>query len=204
MSLIRRTLLTKPLLTPSYRRTLTTTPLHLASESYGGSSSPATNHPEAESTPSKSTSDAEHPGPPPPDVGKGTGGGPTKKGDGGHGGGSEAGAGAGGKSGGGKGGESGGKPAIHSERVEGGESAEARKHNEELGQRSAGQGGKGRAEGDGVGKGFWKGELRFCSFVSFLFFRLVWRGWGVEGLLEDLHGVGLTVVLGSGGRDADP
>ncbi|KAI1076078.1 hypothetical protein F5B20DRAFT_340874 [Whalleya microplaca] len=59
-------------------RTLTTTP-RIRAQGYGdGKGGPGADDPQSQPASSAATHAAEHPGPVPPDVGKGTGGGPTK------------------------------------------------------------------------------------------------------------------------------
>lgn len=65
---------------PQAYRSLTTSPRYLA-QGYGdGKGDPAADNPQSQPASSDAQHNAEHPGPSPPDVGKGTGGGPTKAG----------------------------------------------------------------------------------------------------------------------------
>ncbi|KAK9774205.1 hypothetical protein AB5N19_13771 [Seiridium cardinale] len=67
-----------PATAPSYR-TFTTTPRAFAGQGYGdGKGSPEGEKPSEQPEANKTQENSEHPGPAPPDVGKGTGGGPTK------------------------------------------------------------------------------------------------------------------------------
>lgn len=132
----------------------------LASQDYGsGSGSPEGENPQDQPS-SGITSDKEHPGPAPPDVGKGTGGGPTKKGEGGHGPPHEGPSGKKGKED-----ISGAQPKILSEGQDSNkeESEEVRRHNEDMGKRhdrpKEGVDDQGK---DYVDKGFWSGEYLFC------------------------------------------
>lgn len=62
-----------------YHRGLSTTPRVLAQQGYGdGKGSPEGEKPQQEPAATRAQESSEHPGPAPPDVGKGTGGGPTK------------------------------------------------------------------------------------------------------------------------------
>jgi hypothetical protein len=64
---------------PQSHRTFITTPRVLAQQGYGdGKGDPAAEDPQDQPAASPAQEQSEHPGPPPPDVGKGTGGGPTK------------------------------------------------------------------------------------------------------------------------------
>ena len=61
------------------RRGMSTTPRMLAQQGYGdGKGSPEGEKPQQEPAATRAQEGSEHPGPAPPDVGKGTGGGPTK------------------------------------------------------------------------------------------------------------------------------
>ncbi len=167
---------------PSSRQFLFTANRTYASQAYGsGEGDPKGSNPQSQGA-NPATSNAEHPGPPPPDVGKGTGGGPTKKDGGGHQGGSadvkssksssndSQAKGKGKKSAGEqtKGGSP--QPKILSE--DGPPADEnlpddVKKHNEEMANRrdklfehSS------RKEGDEVDKGFWKGELPSLSLLG--------------------------------------
>ncbi|KAI1849449.1 hypothetical protein JX266_004944 [Neoarthrinium moseri] len=65
--------------TPRTYRTFITTPRSAAQQGYGdGKGSPEAENPQDQPASSKAQESGEHPGPAPPDVGKGTGGGPTK------------------------------------------------------------------------------------------------------------------------------
>ncbi|KAI0157887.1 hypothetical protein GGR52DRAFT_180127 [Hypoxylon sp. FL1284] len=65
---------------PQAYRSFATSPRSLA-QGYGdGKGNPAADNPQSQPASSGAQHDAEHPGPSPPDVGKGTGGGPTKAG----------------------------------------------------------------------------------------------------------------------------
>ena len=139
----------------------------MASQDYGsGSGSPEGENPQKQPS-STITSDKEHPGPPPPDVGKGTGGGPTKKDEGGHG---PPHKGPSGKQG--KKDVSEAQPKILSD-GQGQpkeESEEVRRHNEDMGKRhdrpTEGVDDQGK---DYVDKGFWKGESSVNSEFSHIY-----------------------------------
>ena len=127
----------------------------LASQDYGsGSGSPEGENPQAQPS-STITSDKEHPGPAPPDVGKGTGGGPTKKDEGGHG---PPHSGPSGKKG--KEDLGGAQPKILSEGSgPKEESEEVRRHNEDMTKRhDRPREGVDDQGNDYVDKGFWSGE----------------------------------------------
>ena len=130
-----------------------------AQQSYGGGEGdPKGENPQQQG--SNPSADLEHPGPPPPDVGKGTGGGPTKAGD------KEQstkqhGASGGTGTSGSKQSSSGAQPKIHSTSAPTEGSEGVKKHNEEFEQRKHGKAtnevdDKGK---DNVGKGFWSGML---------------------------------------------
>ncbi|MCJ1317123.1 hypothetical protein MMC15_002445 [Xylographa vitiligo] len=143
---------------------LSVTPLQrrrYAHQSYGGGEGdPKGETPQQQGT-NPVSADKEHPGPPPPDVGKGTGGGPTKAGSDGsdtqqHGG---AGSGSGSGSSGSTQSKSGASPKIHSENMPAEESADVKKHNEELEKRHDRASNKvDDAENDNVSKKFWSGH----------------------------------------------
>ena len=137
-----------------------------AQQSYGGGEGdPKGENPQKQG--SNPSADLEHPGPAPPDVGKGTGGGPTKAGnkrqsteEQGTGGGTEA---SGSKQSG-----SGAQPKIHSASIPTEASEEVKKHNEEFEQRKHGKATnevdhKGK---DHVGKGFWSGMFSIETIYS--------------------------------------
>ncbi|KAI1767497.1 hypothetical protein GGR53DRAFT_113578 [Hypoxylon sp. FL1150] len=66
---------------PQAYRSFATSPRHFLAQGYGdGKGDPAADDPQNQPPSSGAQQSAEHPGPPPPDVGKGTGGGPTKAG----------------------------------------------------------------------------------------------------------------------------
>ena len=153
------------------RRLLSTSNRNHAEQSYGsGAGDPKGSDPQSQGA-SPATCNAEHPGPPPPDVGKGTGGGPTKKsGDGHHGGDAESktpssGGGSGGADQGSTGTLSKGgspQPKILNEGPPADEhlSDDVKKHNEEMANRKDKPfEASGQREGDAVDKGYWKGEL---------------------------------------------
>ena len=158
----------------------------LASQDYGsGSGSPEGESPQKQ--PSSSTSsDKEHPGPAPPDVGKGTGGGPTKNDEGGHGPPQEGPSGKKGKED-----VSGARPKILSEGQDSNkeQSEEVRRHNEDMGKRhDRPQEGVDDQGKDYVDKGFWSGE-----------YPLHWRQCFIR------EGDGLLIArVGQGGADRSP
>ena len=101
----------------------------------------------------------EHPGPPPPDVGRGSGGGPTKAGDGGNNP-QQKGTSDGGESSGPTQSKSGASPKIHSEGTPAEASEDVKKHNEELENRHDRAANKVDEDGkDNVHKGYWSGTL---------------------------------------------
>lgn len=142
--------------------------LYAQQSSYGGADDdPKAGDPQNQG--SNPSADLEHPGPSPPDVGKGTGGGPTKADGGGHntkqnesssGSGSESG-GKGEVSSGGKA-SNGAQPKIHNSKVPEAheESEDVKQHNKEMDNRRLG--GAQNKQDDGskhdVDKGFWSGE----------------------------------------------
>ena len=134
-----------------------------AQQSYGsGEGDPKGENPQQQG--SNPSADLEHPGPPPPDVGKGTGGGPTKAGNKGQ---STEQHGPSGGSGtsGSKQSSSGAQPKIHSASIPTEASEGVKKHNEEFEQRKHGKATnemdhKGK---DNVGKGFWSGMFSLES-----------------------------------------
>ena len=132
-----------------------------AHQSYGGGEGDPKGETPQQQGANPVSADKEHPGPPPPDVGKGTGGGPTKAGSDGnnaqqHGG---AGSGSGNGSSGSTQSKSGASPKIHSENMPAEESADVKKHNEELENRHDRASNKVDDEGkDNVSKKFWSGK----------------------------------------------
>ena len=140
-----------------------------ADQSYGGGEGdPKGETPQQQGT-NPASADKEHPGPPPPNVGKGTGGGPTKAG--GDGNGSQQHGGAGSSSGSGSSGstqsKSGASPKIHSENMAAEESADVKKHNEELENRHDRASNKVEDDGkDNVGKKFWQGKMSIDVFTG--------------------------------------
>ena len=97
----------------------------------------------------------EHPGPPPPDVGKGTGGGPTKGHEGGNNTEQSPSSGSSGQSGASQ--SSGGpQPKIHSEKVPAEESDDVKAHNEDMAKRHDRANAEVDNKGHTVEKGFWK------------------------------------------------
>ncbi|KAI4265939.1 MAG: hypothetical protein L6R35_007011, partial [Caloplaca aegaea] len=106
---------------------------------------------------SNPSAETEHPGPPPPDVGKGTGGGPTKAGEGGHN--TQQNSSSEGSSSGQSGANqsSGGpQPKIHSESIPTEESDDVKAHNEDMGKRHDRANTKVDVKEQTVEKGFWK------------------------------------------------
>lgn len=135
--------------------------LYAGSSYGGGEGDPKGENPQDQG--SNPSADLEHPGPPPPDVGKGTGGGPTKSGGDGHN--TKENASSGGQSTSSSGGSGGGpQPKIHNQEAptEHSQSEEVKAHNREM------AAGHDRAEekspdkeNDKVKKGFWSGK-RAC------------------------------------------
>jgi hypothetical protein len=129
-----------------------------AGSSYGGGEGdPKGENPQDQG--SNPSAHLEHPGPPPPDVGKGTGGGPTKAGGEGHN--TQQNQSSGGQAG--DGGEGGGpQPKIHKHDApeESTHSEEVRAHNKDMDKRHdrAEEKSPEREDSDKVDKGFWSGE----------------------------------------------
>lgn len=161
-----------------------------ASQSYGGGEGdPRGEEPQKQGS-NPATSDLEHPGPPPPSVGQGTGGGPTKAGsssdgkDTQHHGGASSGGSSGKGSSSSTQSKSGASPAIHSENIPAEESAEVKKHNEELENRHDRASNKVNEDGqDNVSKSFWSGMITTAIL---------------------LHGLANETRLGRGGADKNP
>ena len=158
-----------------------------AQQSYGsGEGDPKGENPQEQGA--NPSANKEHPGPPPPDVGKGTGGGPTKAGGEEHNGqqseqkssSSGSGNGAAGK------GEEGAQPKILDERKPPTEPSEdVKKHNAEMDQRYGKAQSRVDEEGkDNVGKGWWKGEFDPQQF---------------QGVHADM-----SPIVGHGGADREP
>lgn len=129
---------------------------YYASQSYGGGQGdPKGETPQEQG--SNPSAETEHPGPPPPDVGKGTGGGPTKAGEGGHN--TQQNSSSEGSSSGQSGANqsSGGpQPKIHSESIPTEESDDVKAHNEDMGKRHDRANTKVDVKEQTVEKGFWK------------------------------------------------
>lgn len=166
---LRRSFATAAPRAPFTRSTFKSPHRFYAQQSYGsGEGDPKGENPQEQGA--NPSADLEHPGPPPPDVGKGTGGGPTKAGGEGHGAGQQSSS-SGAKSGGtGKSanaekGKEGAKPKILDESSPPAEPSEdVKKHNEEMDQRYEKAANHVDEPGnDNVGKGFWKG--RSISFL---------------------------------------
>lgn len=125
----------------------------------GGEGDPKGENPQDQG--SNPSAELEHPGPPPPDVGKGTGGGPTKKGADGHNtlqnessGGQAA------SSGGSNGGGDGPQPKIHKHDApeEHTHSDDVKAHNADMAKRHDRANEKSLDEEDKVDKSYWSGE----------------------------------------------
>lgn len=154
-----------PIHTPP-RITLTSTyaqqrRLYAGSNYGGGEGDPKGENPQDQGP--NPSADLEHPGPPPPDVGKGTGGGPTKKGADGHN--TEqnsSSVGQAASSGGSSGGSDGPQPKIHKHDAPEAHthSDDVKAHNEDMAKRHDRATEKGPDEDDKVDKGFWSGK---CS-----------------------------------------
>ena len=135
-----------------------------ASQSYGGGEGdPRGESPQKQGS-SPATSDAEHPGPSPPDVGKGTGGGPTKKGSSGHGGKDTMGSSREGSkqtSGGGPLSEAAAQPKIHKHETPHPDThtEDVRAHNAEVAKRRDKPHEGSSNDGDRVDGDYWKGEF---------------------------------------------
>ena len=140
-----------------------------AQQSYGGGEGdPKGETPQQQGT-NPASADKEHPGPPPPDVGKGTGGGPTKAGSDGNDAQQHGGAWSGSSSGssGSTSSKSGASPRIHSENTPAEENADVKKHNEELEKRHDRASNKVDDDGkDNVSKKFWSGKTSSCVFTG--------------------------------------
>lgn len=125
-----------------------------ASQSYGGGQGdPKGENPQDQG--SNPSAELEHPGPPPPDVGKGTGGGPTKKDEGGHNTQENASSGSSKQSGASQS-KGGPQPKIHAENSPTEESDDVKAHNEDMGRRHDRANAEVDAKGETVEKGFWK------------------------------------------------
>ncbi|KAL8665093.1 MAG: hypothetical protein Q9202_002493 [Teloschistes flavicans] len=105
---------------------------------------------------SNPSADKEHPGPPPPDVGKGTGGGPTKAHEGGHNTQQNASSGGSSKQSGANQSSSGPQPKIHSENIPAEENDDVKAHNEAMARRHDRANAEVDSKGETVEKGFWK------------------------------------------------
>ena len=131
-----------------------------AHQSYGGGEGdPKGENPQAQG--SNPSADKEHPGPPPPAAGHGTGGGPTKANQDGHNSLENESSGGSGKTdaSSSKGASTGAQPKIHNHAPPAELSEEAKKHNEEFGNRYGAQAKDDHNEKQKVGKGFWSGEV---------------------------------------------
>ena len=130
-----------------------------AGSSYGGGEGdPKGENPQEQG--SNPSADLEHPGPPPPDVGKGSGGGPTKAGAQGHNTEQNVSSRGQGSSGSKDGGEDGPQPRIykHSPPTDEHHSDDVKRHNEEMSKRHDRPQEKSPDGEDKVDKNFWKGE----------------------------------------------
>ncbi|KAI4109402.1 MAG: hypothetical protein L6R37_000559 [Teloschistes peruensis] len=107
---------------------------------------------------SNPSADKEHPGPPPPDVGKGTGGGPTKAHEGGHNTQQNESSSGGSKQSGAKQSTSGPQPKIHAENTPAEENDDVKAHNEDMAKRHDRANAEVDSKGETVEKGFWKGS----------------------------------------------
>lgn len=133
-----------------------------ASQSYGsGQGDPKGENPQEQG--SNPSAEQEHPGPPPPNVGKGTGGGPTKSGEQGHNTQENASSGGNSTKSGSSGGQSGAsqssggpQPKILSENVPAEESDDVKAHNEDMAKRHDRADAEVDKKGQTVGKSFWK------------------------------------------------
>ncbi|KAL8768650.1 MAG: hypothetical protein Q9209_005209 [Squamulea sp. 1 TL-2023] len=144
---------------PSFTRSTTRTfQQHraYAGQSYGGGQGdPKGETPQEQGA--NPSAEQEHPGPPPPDVGKGTGGGPTKAGSDGHNTQDGPSKGSSGKSGASQ--SSGApQPKILSENPPAEESDDVKAHNEDMGKRHDRANAEVDEKGETVEKGFWKGS----------------------------------------------
>ncbi len=133
--------------------------LYAGSSYGGGEGDPKGENPQDQG--SNPSADLEHPGPPPPDVGKGTGGGPTKKGAEGHN--TEQNSSSGGQaasSGGSSGGGDGPQPKIHNPDTPEAHthSDDVKAHNEDMGKRHDRPSESSPDEDDRVDKPYWSGE----------------------------------------------
>ncbi|KAL9578206.1 MAG: hypothetical protein Q9212_005865 [Teloschistes hypoglaucus] len=107
---------------------------------------------------SNPSAEKEHPGPPPPDVGKGTGGGPTKAGEGGHNTQQNDSSSGSSKQSGAKQSTSGPQPKIHAENNPAEENDDVKAHNEDMAKRHDRANAEVDSKGETVEKGFWKGS----------------------------------------------
>ena len=136
--------------------------LYAGSSYGGGEGDPKGENPQDQG--SNPSANLEHPGPPPPDVGKGTGGGPTKKGAEGHNTQQNTSSGGGGQSGSGSSGAP--QPKIHKHDAPSEEhhSEEVRKHNEDMSRRHDRAEEKSPDKDDKVDKQYWSGMYTLGHF----------------------------------------
>ncbi|KAL8732899.1 MAG: hypothetical protein Q9166_002500 [cf. Caloplaca sp. 2 TL-2023] len=129
---------------------------YYAGQSYGGGQGdPKGETPQQQGA--NPSAEKEHPGPPPPDVGKGTGGGPTKAGSEGHN--TQEGPSKGSSEQSGASQPSGGpQPKIHAEQTPAEESDDVKAHNEDMTKRHDRANAEVDKKGETVEKGFWKGS----------------------------------------------
>ncbi|KAL8636028.1 MAG: hypothetical protein Q9228_006534 [Teloschistes exilis] len=120
----------------------------------GGQGDPKGETPEKQG--SNPSADKEHPGPPPPDVGRGTGGGPTKAHEGGHNTQQNESSSGGSKQSGAKQSTSGPQPKIHAENTPAEENDDVKAHNEDMAKRHDRANAEVDSKGETVEKGFWK------------------------------------------------
>ncbi|KAL8935685.1 MAG: hypothetical protein Q9211_004569 [Gyalolechia sp. 1 TL-2023] len=128
---------------------------YYAAQSYGsGQGDPKGENPQDQG--SNPSADKEHPGPPPPDVGKGTGGGPTKAHEGGHNTQQNASSGASSAKSGASQSNGGPQPKIFSGDQPTEESDEVKAHNQDMAKRHDRANAEVNDDRQTVGKDFWK------------------------------------------------
>lgn len=128
---------------------------YYAHQSYGGGQGdPKGENPQSQG--SNPSAEKEHPGPPPPDVGKGTGGGPTKAHEGGHNTQQNASSSGSSEKSGASQSDGGPQPKILSEDQPTEESDDVKAHNQDMAKRHDRANAEVNDEGQTVQKGFWK------------------------------------------------
>ncbi|KAL8692834.1 MAG: hypothetical protein Q9218_002217 [Villophora microphyllina] len=120
----------------------------------GGQGDPKGEKPQEQG--SNPSAEKEHPGPPPPDVGKGTGGGPTKAHEGGHNTQENASSSGSSKQSGASQSSNGPQPKIYAENPPTEENDDVKAHNEDMAKRHDRANAEVDSKGETVEKGFWK------------------------------------------------